>query len=117
MPGIKTHVSLNHLVSEMNFLFEMYNSTAKTKYLQVAKRILTGISDTAEEWINKETGDLFYGYYGNGKYDVEDYPTLTLDDLRYAQILITTLYSNEDPSIKMLTRVKEEYLSKIGIVH
>lgn len=116
-PGIKTHVSLNHLVNEMNFLFEMYFSTAKYEYLQVAKRILTGISDTAEEWVNKETGDLFYGYYGDGKYDVEDYPTLTLDDLRYAQVLITTLYSNEDPSIKMLTRIKEEYLTGKGIVH
>ncbi len=116
-PGIKTHVSLNHLVNEMNFLLEMYSSTAKTKYLQVAKRILTGISDTAEEWINQETGDLYYGYYGDGKYDVEDYPTLTLDDLRYAQVLLTTLYSNEDPSINMLIKIKEEYLARIGIVH
>ncbi len=116
-PGIKTHVSLNHLVSEMNFLLEMYNSTAKYKYLQVAKSILTGIADTAEEWVNKETGDLFYGYYGDGKYDVEDYPTLTLNDLRYAQTLITTLYSNEDPSIKMLTEIKEDYLTKKGIAH
>ncbi|NLX63500.1 MAG: hypothetical protein GX022_01790 [Clostridiaceae bacterium] len=116
-PGIKTHVSLNHLVNEMNFLLEMYNSTAKSKYLQMAKRILTGISDTAEEWINHETGDLFYGYYGDGKYDVEDYPTLTLDDLRYAQVLLTTLYSTEDTSIKMLIKVKEEYLARKGIVH
>jgi len=116
-PGIKTHVSLNHLVNEMNFLLEMYSSTAKTKYLQVAKRILTGISDTAEEWINQETGDLYYGYYGDGKYDVEDYPTLTLDDLRYAQVLLTTLYYNEDPSINMLIKIKEEYLARIGIVH
>ena len=116
-PGIKTHVSLNHLLSEMNFLLEMYSSTAKYKYLQVAKSILTGVSDTAEGWVNNETGDLFYGYYGDGKYDVEDYPTLTLDDLRYAQVLITTLYYIEDPSIKMLTDIKEEYLMKKGIVH
>lgn len=116
-PGVKTHVSLNHLVSEMNFLLEMYNSTAKYEYLEVANRILTGIADTAEEWVNKETGDLFYGYYGDGKYDVEDYPTLTLNDLRYAQELITTLYSKEDPSIKMLTRIKEEFLTSKGIIH
>ena len=60
---------------------------------------------------------MYYGYYGDGKYDVEDYPTLTLDDLRYAQVLLTTLYSNEDPSINMLIKIKEEYLARIGIVH
>ena len=117
MPGIKTHVSINHLVSEMNFIFEMYRSTAKYKYLQVAKSILTGIADTAEEWINKETGDLHYGYYGEGKYDVEDYTTLTLNDLRYAQLLISTLYSDEDPSIGMLIEIKEKYLTEKGIAH
>lgn len=114
-PGIKTHVSLNHLVSEMNFLLELYNSTAKSKYLQVVRSILTGITDTAEEWVNKETGDLFYGYYGDDKYDVEDYPTLTLNDLRYAQALITTLYSNEESSIRMLIETKEKYLNKENI--
>lgn len=116
-PGIKTHVSLNHLVSEMNFLLEMYNTAAKYKYLQVANRILTGISDTAPEWVNEETGDLFYGYYGDSKYDVNDYPTLTLNDLRYAQVLITTLYSNEDSNIKMLIETKEKYLTEAGIAY
>ena len=117
VPGIKTHVSLNHLVSEMNFLLEMYSSTAKYKYLQVANRILKAIADTAEDWVNKETGDLFYGYYGNGKYDVTDYPTLTLNDLRYAQVLINTLYTREDSNIKMLIETKENYLTKEGIAY
>ena len=114
-PGIKTHVSLNHLVNEMNFLYEMFFSTLNLKYLEVANRILTGIEDTAPEWINAETGDLHYGYYGDGKYGVKDYPTLTLNDLYYAQELITALYSKENAAIKQLTEAKEKYLTKEGI--
>jgi hypothetical protein len=75
----------------------------------------TGIEDTATSWINTETGDLNYGYYGNGEYGVKDYPTLTLNDLRYAQVLITTLYSNENPYIRELIETKEKYLIKEGI--
>jgi hypothetical protein len=75
----------------------------------------TGIEDTATSWINTETGDLHYGYYGNGEYGVKDYPTLTLNDLRYAQVLITTLYSNENPYIRELIETKEKYLIKEGI--
>jgi hypothetical protein len=114
-PGIKTHVSLNHLVNEMNFLYEMFMTTCNFKYLNVAEKILTGIEDTATSWINTETGDLHYGYYGNGEYGVKDYPTLTLNDLRYAQVLITTLYSNENPYIRELIETKEKYLIKEGI--
>lgn len=115
VPGIKTHVSLNHLVNEMNFMYEIFSNTCNMKYLDVAKKILRGISDTAQEWINEETGDLHYGYYGDGKYDVQDYPTLTLNDLLYAQDLIITLYTSEDPAIKMLIDAKMDYLTKAGI--
>ncbi len=114
-PGIKTHVSLNHLVNEMNYLYEMYMTTLNRKYLDVADKILIGIEDTEASWINTQTGDLHYAYYGDGKFETEDYPTLTLNDLRYAQVLITTLYSNENPSIKKLIEIKEKYLTKEGI--
>ena len=44
-----------------------------------------------------------------------DYPTLTLNDLLYAQDLIITLYTSEDPAIKMLIDAKMDYLTKAGI--
>lgn len=114
-PGVKTHVSLNHLVNEMNFLYEMFMTTSNLRYLEVAHKILMGIEDTASSWINPETGDLHYGYFGNGEYGVQDYPTLTLNDLRYAQTLITTLYTKENPAIKNLVETKEKYLIREGI--
>lgn len=114
-PGVVTHVSLNHLVSEMNFLFEMYITTSDLDYLEVATKILLGIEDTGKSWINTKTGDLHYAYYGDGKYGGQDYPTLTLNDLRYAQELITAVYGKENPVIKMLIETKEKYLTREGI--
>lgn len=114
-PGVVTHVSLNHLVNEMNFLLEMYITTSDLEYLEVAAKILIGIEDTGKSWINTETGDLHYAYYGDGKYGGQDYPTLTLNDLRYARELITTLYGKDNPVIKMLIETKEKYLTREGI--
>jgi hypothetical protein len=40
---------------------------------------------------------------------------LTLNDLIYAQELITALYGNENPVIKSLIETKEKYLTREGI--
>ena len=117
IPGIKTHVSLNHLISEMNFLLEMYITTQDQSYLDVADRILTGVRDTGSSWVNKVNGDLHYAYLVNGKYGLIDYPTLTLNDLRYAQSLIRKVYEEEETTITKLIEAKEKYLKAHKIAY
>ncbi|MCF6092581.1 hypothetical protein L1765_01055 [Microaerobacter geothermalis] len=109
---IQTHVSLNHHITEMNFLYEMYKTMKNTTYFNIAEKMKQGVKDTAKDWKKEEDGDLWYAYLPDGTYGLKDYPLLTLKDLRYSQELITELYGVPDPDFQYLIQVKEEYLRK-----
>lgn len=111
IPGIKTHVSLNHLLNEMNFLLEMHITTENKTYADTAGKILKGIRDTSSSWKNPASGDLYYAYMGEGKYGLTDYPTLTLNDLKYSRSLIKQVFGTEDAAIAKLMAIKEKYLT------
>lgn len=77
----KTHVSLNHALGEMNYLFNAYEQTKDDAYLKVALKIKQAIEDTGTKWINPENGDLWYQINGDYTFEGKDYDTLTLSDL------------------------------------
>lgn len=77
----KTHVSLNHALGEMSYLFDAYKATELDDYLQVALKIKQAVEDTGRDWINPENGDLWYQINGDGSFEGQDYDTLTLRDL------------------------------------
>lgn len=77
----KTHVSLNHALGEMNYLFNAYKQTNNEDYLQVALKIKQAVEDQGLEWINPENGDLWYQINGDYSFEGKDYDTLTLTDL------------------------------------
>ncbi|MCX7774352.1 MAG: hypothetical protein N2376_14715 [Clostridia bacterium] len=110
IPGIKTHASLNHLLNEMNFLLEMYMTTKDEAYSTIAQKILKAVKDTAPNWVNKSSGDLHYAYLPNGRYGMQDYPTLTLYDLWYSKDLVNRALSIQEPVIQKLIDAKEKYL-------
>lgn len=115
-PGIehkKTNTSLNHLVSEMNFLYRLYLIDKNEENLTAGNQIRQGVQDTGPNWI-KENGDLHYAYLGDGKYGNQDYPLLTLNDLRTAQKLIAQVSDDKktDDVFQMLINSKESYLKK-----
>lgn len=116
----ETHVSLNHLVTEMNFLYELYlelqtkNLQADT-YLQIAEKMRTAVQDTREHWKKEENGDLWYAYMPDGSYGLLDYPLLTLKDLRYSQTLIEAIHGEQDADFQYLIEVKEAYLREQGL--
>lgn len=114
-PKTKTHVSLNHQLAEMNFLYELYKTTANEEYLSLAEKLRQGVVDTAPAWENKKTGDLHYAYLVNGTYGLTDYPLLTLKDLRYSQHLLESIYAAREPQFDLLIQVKEAYLRKNGM--
>lgn len=77
----KTHVSLNHALGEMNYLFNIYEETNDDKYLQVALKIKAATEDIGDDWINPTNGDLWYQINGDRSFEGKDYDTLTLEDL------------------------------------
>ncbi len=110
----RTHTSLNHLLAEMNFLYHMYLATDEAEYRDTADMMLQAVKDTCNEWI-KESGELWYARLPNGDYGYQDYPTLTLNDLRQSQTLITRIYGRPDPDLTRLKESKEAYNRANGI--
>lgn len=113
-PGLnhkKTNVSLNHLVSEMNFLYRLYLVDNNSANLKTGNLIRQAVRDTGRSWI-KPNGDLHYAYLGDGKYGTQDYPLLTLNDLRTAQKLISQVSDEKQPDdvFQILINSKEQYL-------
>lgn len=88
----KTHVSLNHALGEMNFLFKTYKKTNNKDYKNTALAIKQAFEDTGLDWINQTNGDLWYQIDGSGKLSGKDYDVLTLEDL----IASLTLYEELD---------------------
>lgn len=110
----QTHTSLNHLLAEMNFLYEMYLTTGNGEYKETAEKLRQAVKDTRDEWI-KESGELWYSRLPNGDYGFEDYPTLTLNDLRQSQKLIAQIYDQSDSDLARLITSKEAYNRANGI--
>lgn len=109
----KTNVSLNHLVAEMNFLLKLYTVDKDFNNLKVANLIRQAVRDTGRSWIRPD-GNLHYAYLGSGKFGMEDYPLITLNDLRVAQKLIQQTSENGKPDeiFQMLINAKEAFLRK-----
>lgn len=110
----KTHVSLNHLVAEMNFLYELYLETQQEDYMQMADRLKMAVLDTIPHWVKPDDGDLWYAYMPDGSFGMKDYMHLTLKDLRYSQEIFQRLGQGLDEDFQFLIDTKETYLKKMG---
>ncbi|MEW9125264.1 MAG: hypothetical protein AB2421_21325, partial [Thermotaleaceae bacterium] len=110
----ETLTSLNHLITEMNFLYELYKDTKEEKYFEIAEKMRIAVKDTTPYW-EKPDGDLWYAYLPDGSYGLQDYPLLTLKDLRYSQQLIEELHGEKDGDFQYLIDVKERYLISKGL--
>ena len=110
----ETLTSLNHLITEMNFLYELYKETGQREYLDTAEKMRQAVKDTAPHW-KKDDGDLWYAYLPDGTYGLQDYPLLTLKDLRYSQNLIQEIHSKGDTDFQYLIDIKESYLKTRGL--
>lgn len=109
-----THVSLNHLLAEMNFLYELYGETKKDHYLTTAEKMRTAVKDTKDHWVKKDNGDLWYAILIDGTYGMQDYMHLTLKDLRESQRILEKLEGKRDPDLEELIQAKEAFLKKRG---
>lgn len=80
-----THASLNHQLGTATMFLNAYDKYKDEKYLEVFNAIMEFIKNSYDCWINKETGDLYYGIKTglNNQYQYydKDYVYVTLLDL------------------------------------
>lgn len=121
--ALKTHASLNHILSELNYLFELYLSTQNEEFLHLAEQILEGIHLTEKQWIRTDSnyrfrGDLWYAVFPEGNellFKDHDYTkTLTYSDLLKAKKNIKTIYNKEDEVLTRLIESKKSFLLREG---
>lgn len=110
-----THVSLNHHVAEMNFLCEIYEVTKDSRYLEMAGRMLKGVEDTRELWV-QDDGNLRYElYYTKNTNPMRDYPYLTYNDLFDSRELFQEQFGYSNFAIEYLMEVKKKWMDNNSV--
>lgn len=122
--NVKTHASLNHILSEMNYLYELYLATNNEDYLNMAELIKKALDETRNSWIRRDgvyrfRDDLWYAVYegtdGSLQFKDLDYTkTLTYEDLKRASDNILKVYGRTDETINILLESKKKFLIKEG---
>lgn len=112
-----THASLNHQLGVAIYCYRIYIENNNEIYLDLFNDIVNFVEDTFEDWINDETGDLYYSveekdnkYY----FKDQDYTFVTLTDLLHIQIYYVNLNQKENACIKALIQSKLNYLYSKG---
>jgi hypothetical protein len=119
---LPTHASLNHILSELNYLYELYLSTHDEKYLGLSESILEGIRLTQNSWIRTAEGRFMYDLWysvrdvkGKMLFESNDYTkTLTYEDLLKAQKTYRTIYNKDEPVLQKLIQSKRMFLIREG---
>lgn len=110
----KTHVSLNHQLSEINFLLEIYITTTDIKYYDLSMKLLNGIKNTIYEWILPDNNLKYAIYYDETSNEMKDYPYLTYNDLFETKRLLNIIIS-DTTEIEMLMSSKKIWMDNNGI--
>lgn len=100
-PTIQTHVSLNHQLAEINYLYKSYLQFGDRTDKDLADAMLYGVVNLGAQWI-LGNGDLHYAYYPDGTFGRPDYPFLTYNDLVETQRLYRQLHGMDEMTIAML---------------
>ena len=111
----KTHMSLNHQLAELNFLYEIYFVTGEKRYLELADKMLLGIEDTRNDWV-LPNGNLKYAmYYTKDTNKMEDYPYLTYNDLFNTKATLFKLFKKSNDAIEFLMSSKKIWMDNNNI--
>ena len=111
----KTHVSLNHQLAEMNFLYELFNITGETRYLDLANKMLIGIEDTRNKWVMPDNNLYYALFYTKNTNKMEDYPYLTYNDLYQTKVLLKKLFNKTNDTIEFLMASKKLWMDKNNV--
>lgn len=107
---IKSLVSLNHALHEVNYLLILAEVTNNPEYLYQAKLMLEGIQASEQDWVDSD-GDLYYALNYRGEYYAKDYVFITYRDLLVTKGLLLR-HGLSYPSIDNLFAQKHAYLQQ-----
>lgn len=107
---IKTHVSLNHQLSELNVLLSLYQTTREVRYKETAEKMLLAIEDSKDQWVLPSNNLNYAIHYVAGTNPMVDYPYLTYNDLFETQVLCMKIYGKYNPTIEYLMDCKMEWM-------
>jgi len=111
-----THVSLNHQLAELNYLYTIYKVTNEEKYKNMADRMLKGIEDTQDQWVLEDNNLNYALYYTADTNQMVDYPYLTYNDLLNTKVLYKEIYGKENATIEYLLKCKKQWMDANSIV-
>ncbi|WFA08727.1 hypothetical protein [Tissierella sp. Yu-01] len=114
-PHKETHVSLNHQVFAINWFLKMYELDLNNNYEEIALKMLKGVKVTTDDWI-MDDNNLHYAYLSDGTFGLNDYPTLTYNDLFVLQNTLFKLYGYRDWDLDILMNAKKIWMIENGIV-
>lgn len=111
---VKSHVSLNHFITEIHIFLEMYDLTKEEIYLEKAEKMFLAIEDTRDLWV-LENNNLEYALYYEHKTNLmQDYLYLTYNDMFYIQETIEKIYGKRNETLDYLMDSKRDWLEKNG---
>jgi len=111
----KTHVSLNHQLSEINFLYELFNATAEKKYLEIADLMLLAIDDTKNSWVLPDNNLNYALMYTGTNNKMIDYPYLTYNDLFQTKQILSKYFNKVNITIEYLMQCKKQWMDNNNI--
>ncbi|QRG66343.1 hypothetical protein [Brevibacillus choshinensis] len=111
-----THVSLNHQLAEINYLYSSYLQFGSPTDKDLADIMLGGVINLGSKWI-LSNGDLHYAYFPDGTFGRADYPYLTYNDLVETQRLYQLLHGMEDATIAKLIESKLAWMKQNNVAY
>lgn len=111
-----THVSLNHQLAELNYLYKLYQITRETKYKDMADLMLKAIEDTQDQWVLANNNLNYALYYLAGTNPMVDYPYLTYNDLLNTKVLYKSIYGKEHSTLEYLINCKKQWMDANDVV-
>lgn len=114
-PYVDTHVSLNHQLAEINFLYEIYKTTNEKRYLDMADIMLKAIEDTKDEWVLADNNLNYALMYTGTNNTMVDYPYLTYNDLYTTRRLLKSYFNRESETINYLMKCKKDWMDKNNV--
>lgn len=115
MQNEPTHVSLNHHLAELNFLYELYYITNEKSYLDLANEMLLGVENTMYRWVLPDKNLNYALYYTKNTNPMVDYPYLTYNDLYHTKYLFNKLFNKDSNAINYLMECKKEWMDNNNI--
>jgi hypothetical protein len=110
----KTHVSLNHQLAELNFLFRLYMIAGDKSHYDMAWKLLSAVEYTENDWILEDNNLRYAILYDESVIEMRDYPFLTYNDLFETRELLMRL-GEHCTAVNRLMASKKKWMGYNGV--